>query len=154
MSSAEESKVEEPKVSASDNFNFYRDLALFWPAFFFLLYGSFNLVVGSHDERVQALRFLALGIVAIIAAKERIFLFLWVLGFYALRCLIHLVLHGWEWRVFAIFLLVAIPFGLASTVWRKPRLSYQIPGDLRMIDLIVSLISIGITLTVFYLLSL
>jgi intracellular septation protein A len=135
----------------SRDLNYLRDLALFWP---FVLCSI--IAVGcafSGRERQIGIRCAALAIVALLAAKERLLLFIVSLGFIAIQCAITLVLHPWSWGVFAAGVVTAGPFLVANRYWRKPKLAYRLPSEFRLVDALWSIASLCGTLVLYYFIS-
>ena len=132
----------------SRDFNYLRDLALFWP---FVIYAIF--AVGSlfsPPDRWLGLRFAVVALAAILLAKEKSLLFFVGLGFIAIRCAINLVLDPWSWSVFAAGILTAAPFIMANRYWRKPKLAYRLPSEFSLVDALLSITSICAALGLLY----
>lgn len=127
--------------------NYLRDLALFWPFVFYTIFA-----VGSAftpTDRRLALRFGTVVIAAVLLARERLVLFLAGLGFIAIQCAINLILHRWNWGVFAAGILAGTPSLLASRYWR-PKLAYELPKEMRLVDALWSVASIIGSLPLMY----
>jgi hypothetical protein len=134
----------------SRDINYLRDSALFWP---FVLSSIFAVGCAfSPPDRRLALRFAAVAI-ALLAAKERLLLFLVDLGFIAIQCAINLALHPWSWGVFAAGVLTASPWLVANRYWRKRKLSYRLPSEFRLVDALCSVASLCGTLVLYYFIS-
>ena len=135
----------------SRDVNYLRDSALFWP---FVLSSIFAVGCAfSPPDRKVGFRFAAVAIAALLAAKEKLVLFLVSLGFIALQCAINLVLKPWSWAVFAAGVLTAGPFLVANRYWRKPRLAYRLPNEFRLVDALWSVASLCGTLVLYYFIS-
>lgn len=135
----------------SRDVNYLRDMALFWP---FVWYSIF--AVGSAfspPHRQLALRCAAVAIVALLLAKEKLFLFFVGLGFIAIRCAITLILHPWNWGVFAAGILTGGPFLLADRYWRHPKLSYEVPHEFTLVDALWGVASLIGSLALGYIVS-
>jgi Flp pilus assembly protein TadB len=94
-----------------------------------------------------------LALAAILLAKEKLLLFFGVLGFCAIQSAIALVVHPWNWIVFAVGVLTAIPFLLANRYWRNPRFAYQLPSEFGAVDMLLSFASICGSLALAYFVS-
>lgn len=135
----------------SRDINYLRDSALFWP---FVLSSIFAVGCAfSPPDRRLGLRFAAVAIAALLAAKERLLLSLVGLGFIAIQCAINLVLHPWNWRVFAAGILTASPWLVANRYWRKRKLAYRLPREFRLVDALWSIASLCVTLVLYYFIS-
>jgi len=135
----------------SRDVGYLRDLALFWP---FVLYTIFGVAcLFSPPDRRLGLRFVAVAIAALLLAKDRLLLFFVGLGFIAIQCAINLVLHPWNWAVFAAGIVTAGPFLVANRYWRKPKLSYQLPREFRLVDALWSIASLCASLLSLYVVS-
>jgi hypothetical protein len=139
------------KTFLSRDINYLRDVALFWP---FVLYSIFAVgaVFPQGDHRL-ALRCAAVAVLALLLAKERLLLFFVGLGFVATQSLIALILHRWNWIVFTVFVLTAVPFLLAHRYWQKPKLRYPVPDEFRLIDALWSVASICVSLLLGYIIT-
>jgi hypothetical protein len=132
----------------SRDVNYLRDVALLWP---FILYSIF--AVGSAfspPDRHLAVRFAVVAITALLLAKEKVLLFLVGLGFIAIQCVINLVLHPWNWSVFAAGIVTGGPFLAANRYWRKPKLAYELPTEFRLVDALWSVASLCGSLLLMY----
>jgi hypothetical protein len=135
----------------SRDINYLRDSALFWP---FVLSSIFAVGCAfSPPDRRLGLRFAAVAITALLAAKERLLLFLVGLGFIAIQCAINLALHPWSWGVFAAGVLTASPWLVANRYWRKRKLAYRLPSEFRLVDALWSVASLCGTLVLYYFIS-
>jgi len=135
----------------SRDINYLRDSALFWP---FVLSSIFAVGCAfSPPDRRLGFRFAAVAIAALLAAKEKLVLFLVSLGFIALQCAINLALKPWSWTVFAAGVLTAGPFLVANQYWRKPELAYRLPNEFRLVDALWSVASLCGTLALYYFIS-
>jgi hypothetical protein len=135
----------------SRDLNYLRDVALFWP---FAIYSI--LAVGSAfspGNRDLALRCGAVAVTALLLARERLVLFFVALGFIAIRCVITLILHPWSWSAFVAGILTGVPFLLANRYWRNPKLAYEFPKEMRLIDALWSVASIIGSLLLIYIIS-
>jgi hypothetical protein len=128
----------------SRDLNYLRDVALFWP----FVISSIVAVsaVFSPSDRQLALRCAALAVGAILLAKERLLLFFAAMALVAVRGTVWLVIRPWSWSIFAITALTGIPFLIAKRVWRHPKLVDQLPSEFRLIDALLSVVSVCGTL--------
>ena len=135
----------------SRDVNYLRDMALFWP---FVLYSMFAAGFAfSPGDRRLALRCAVVAIAALLLAKEKLFWFFAGLGFIAIRYAITLILHPWNWGVFAGGILTAVPFLLANRYWRHPKLSYEVPHEFRLVDALWGVASLIGSLALMYIVS-
>jgi len=130
----------------SHDFNYYRDLFLVWPFLLFTVAGLVNLFGVGHDHRV-GVKLVALSLVTVLLARERIALIGGALGFCAVQSLLSFFLrHNW------IGLAVAIPAGIFFIFLirglKDYKPSYQWPKGLRIADLLVGLLSLGFSILV------
>lgn len=140
-----------PRRLFSRDVNYLRDAALFWP---FVLYSIFAVACAfSPAHRQLGLRCGAVAIAAFLFAREKLLLFFAALGFIAIQCAINLVLKPWSWGVFAAEVFTAVPFLLANRYWRRPRLSYQLPSQFRLVDALWSVASLIASLLLGYIVS-
>ena len=131
--------------------NYLRDVALFWP---FTLYSIFAVASAfSPSNRHLALRCAAVALTALLLARERLLLCLVGLGFIAIQCAITLALHPWNWSVFTAGILTAGPFLAANRYWRNPKLAYELPKEFSLVDALWSIVSIGASLLLGYIVS-
>jgi hypothetical protein len=131
----------------SHDFNYYRDLFLLWPFLLFTIVGLVSLFGVGHDYRDGA-KFVALSLVTILLARERLILIGGALGFCAAQSLVSFFIrHDW------MGLAVAIPSGvLFILLLRLPRgykPSYQWPRSHRIVEALVVLLSLGFSILVF-----
>lgn len=139
-----------PQIFSRD-LDYLRDMALMWP---FILSSIVAVSCAFFPaDRGIAIRSAAVAVAAVLLAKERVLLILASLGFIATRGIIALTLHGWNWTVFALIVLTGAPFLVANRRWRDPKLSYRLPNEFGLVDLLWSLASLCGTLALFYFLS-
>ena len=131
----------------STDVNYYRDSFLVWPFMLFSIIGLVNLFTRGVDHRL-GIKYSALAIAAILLAKERAILFLAALGFCALQSLISFGLKH-EWVALATAMLTGAPFLLFLRAWADYKPSYQRSRGSTMVDLIISISSLGLTLALF-----
>ena len=135
----------------SRDFNYLRDMALFWP---FVLYSIFGVASAfSPAYRHFAIRCVVVAIAALLLAKEKLLLFVVGTGFIAIQCAITLILHGWSWAVLTTGILTAVPMLWASRYWRNRKLTYQLPGEFRLLDALWSIASLIGSLLLGYVVS-
>ena len=145
------SKVFGSRTLFSRDFNYLRDLGLFWP---FVLYTIFAVAcLFSPTDRRLGLRFAVVAIAAILLAKDKLLLFLVGLGFIATQCAINLVLHPWNWSVFVSMVVAACPFLSAKWYWQKRKLVYRLPREFRLVDALWSIASLCASLLLMYVVS-
>jgi len=135
----------------SRDLNYLRDVVLFWP---FVISSIVAVSAAfSQSDRQLALRCAALAIGAILLAKERLFLFFLAMALVATRGIVWLVIRPWSWWMFAVTALTAVPFLIANRFWRTPKLAYQLPSEIRLVDALLSIISVCGTLYLIFLVS-
>lgn len=132
----------------SRDFNYYRDFFLFWPFLIFTILGLVNLITPDHAHTALGMKCLALGALAILLARERLILFLGALGFCAIRFLIVLLITG-DWSALLALLATAIPVIWSVFVLSDYKPSYEWSNKLSVIDVVLSVSSLGFTLVVF-----
>ncbi len=132
----------------SREINYYRDLFLLWPFLLFSIAGLIHVFTPDHYHRVLGAKCLALAVLAIVLARERLVLFLGALGFCALRFLGALFISR-DWRILVGLLATGIPLLLSFRFWGNHKLSYEWPKGLSVVDLIVGLSSLGLTFAIF-----
>jgi hypothetical protein len=133
---------------SSRDFNYYRDLFLLWPVLLFTIAGLVNLFGVGHDHR-DGVKFVALSLVTIFLARERLLLIGGALGFCAAQSMLSFALrHDW------VGLLVAIPTGTIFIVLirflKDYRPRYQWPSGSSIVDLLVGLSSLAFSILVFH----
>jgi hypothetical protein len=131
----------------SRDFNYYRDLFLFWPFLLFTIVGLVNLFGVGHDHRV-GIKFVALSLVTILLARERFILIGGALGFCAVQSGISFVLkHDWIALAASISSSTLCLLLLRGLKDYKP--SYSMPKGIRIADILTGLTSLGLTLALF-----
>jgi hypothetical protein len=135
----------------SRDLNYLRDVALFWPFVISSIVAAS--AVFSQSDRQFALRCAALAIGAILLAKERLLLFLVAMALVAIRGTVWLVIRPWSWSIFAVTVLAGVPFLIANRFWRNPKWAYQLPSEFRLVDALLSVVSICGTLYLLFLIS-
>jgi len=130
----------------SQDFNYYRDRLLVWPFLLFMVAAIANVFSRPHDFRL-ILELLALSIVSLLIARERLILIGIALGVCSVQSLLSFLLrHDW------VGLAVGIPSGVLFLVLVRTlkgyRPSYVWPNGLSIVDLLVSLSSLGISIAV------
>lgn len=135
----------------SRDLNYLRDLALFWPFVIYLIFAVASAFSPPH--RGLALRCATVAVTALLLARERLVLFIMGTGFIAILCAINLLLHPWRWGVFTAGILAASPFIVVTRYWRRTKLSYDLPADLRLVDALWSIASICGSLLLGYIIS-
>ncbi len=132
----------------SRNFNYYRDLFLLSPFLLFTIAGVSHLFTPDHADRVLGVKCLALGLLAIGLARERLVIFLAALGFCAVQFHIALILTH-DWRALVGLLATGFPFSLSARFWANRKLSYEWPKGLSIVGIVVVLSSGGAAFAVF-----
>ncbi|HEY6466727.1 MAG TPA: hypothetical protein VIY69_12090 [Candidatus Acidoferrales bacterium] len=132
----------------SRDFNYYRDLFLFWPICLFAIATLSMFFRGERDYRLALL--LAVCISALLLAKERSVLIAAVLGFCASQAFFHFgIKHDWvalEWALICGTLFLALLLRLARG---DHKLSYKISrGGPFIADFLVGLPSLGFAILV------
>jgi intracellular septation protein A len=135
----------------SRDFNYLRDMALFWPFIFYSIFGVASAF--SPGYRYLAIRCAVVAIAALILAKEKLFLFIVGVGFVAVQCVITLILHSWNSAVLTAGVLTGCTFLLAGHFWRKRKLTYKLPNEFRLVDALWSIASILCSLLLAYVVS-
>jgi Flp pilus assembly protein TadB len=107
----------------------------------------------SQSDRQFALRCAGVAIGAILLAKERLLLLFVAMALVAVRGTIWLVIRPWSWPIFAVTTLTGVPFLMANRYWRNPKLAYQLPSEFRLVDALLSVVSICGTLYLLFLIS-
>ena len=131
----------------SRDFNYYRDLFLLWPFLLFTIAGLVGLFGVGHDRRV-AVKFVALAIVTILLARERLILIGAALGFCAVQSGISFVLkHDWISLAVSVSASTVCLLLLRSLKDYKP--SYNRPDGMRIADILTGLTSLGLRLSCF-----
>jgi hypothetical protein len=128
----------------SRDFNYYRDRLLVWPFLLFMIAAIANVFSRSHDFRL-ILELIALSIVSLLIARERLILIGIALGVCLVQSLLSFLLkHDW------VGLAVGIPSGVLFLVLVRSlkgyKPSYGWPKGLSIVDLLVSLSSLGISI--------
>lgn len=131
---------------SSRDFNYYRDLLLAWPFFLFTIAGLADVFRGG-DYRI-AYRCLALSIVALLLARERLFLIGGGLGFCAVQSGISFVLKH-DLKALAVSASTGVLFGLLIYRFKDYKPSYSWPKDTHIVDILVGLASLGLALAMF-----
>lgn len=132
--------AQETRQLLGRDLNYLRDVGLFWPFVLYLTFaGGFAF---SPMDRKLALECAGISIVALLLARERLFMFFVGMGYIAIQCAIYLLLHRWNWTAFAVGILSGGPSLAAIRYWRKPRLAYRVPHEFHLIDALWSVASI------------
>lgn len=135
----------------SRDINYLRDVLLVWPFIIFSIVAVASAF--SPPNRQIAIRCGVLALLALLLAKERLLLFVGGLGFSAIQSAIALVIHPWNWIVFAVGVLTAGPFLLLHRYWQRPKFAYQLPNEFGAVDMLLSFASICGSLAVAYFVS-
>src|SRR5206468_510946 len=122
------------KASSRDP-NYYRDLLLIFPLFVFSSGAIVHLLSAESHEAFIALKFGAIALALLLAAKERMILLISVLGFCAFRLLFVLVITQ-DWRALAGLLVTGFPLILILRIRADYEPSYQWPGGITILDLV------------------
>jgi hypothetical protein len=140
-----------PRMLFSRDLNYLRDMVLLWPLIIFLIFA-----VGcafSRPDRPLAYRFATVVGVAILLARERLLLFIVALMWIAGQSWITMGFHP-SWAVFAAGAVsAAVAALLVRLCWGKAKLSYQVPDEPQLVDLLVGLGSFCLTLLIVYRIS-
>jgi hypothetical protein len=131
---------------SSQDFNYYRDLFLVWPFLLFTIAGLVGVFGSRHDHRV-AVKLLVLALVTILLARERVILILGGLGFCAAQSLLTSFLTR-NWLGLAVGIPAGILFFLLIYLLKDYKLSYKWPEGMRIADLLVGLLSLGLSILV------
>ena len=133
----------------SRDFNYYRDLFLVWPFFLFTILGLVCLFGVGHDYRDGA-KFAALSLVTILLARERFILIGGALGICAVQSLLSFFLrHNWVGLAVGTLTGVLLLLLIGSLKDYKP--SYQLPQSSSIVSALVSLLSLGFSFLVLFL---
>jgi hypothetical protein len=131
----------------SRDFNYYRDLFLIWPFLLFTIAGLVNLFSVGQDHRF-GFKCVALSLVTLLLARERIALLGGALGFCAVQSGISFVLKR-DWVALAVSILTGVVFLLLIRSMRDYKPSYRWPKGLSIVDLVLGLSSLGLTIALF-----
>lgn len=131
----------------SSDFNYYRDLFLLWPFLLFTIAGVVGLFGGGHDHRI-AVKFLALAIVTILLARERLILIGAALGFCAVQSGISFVLKH-DWIALTVSISAATVCFLLLRNLKDYKPSYNRPNGIRVADILIGLTSLGLSIVLF-----
>jgi len=135
----------------SRDVNYLRDVALFWPFVISSIVAASAMF--SQSDRQLGLRCAGLAIVALLLARQKLVIFLVALGFCAIQGAWWLVIRPWNWSIFAVTALTGVPFLIANRFWRNPKLAYRLPSEFRLVDALLSVVSICGTLYLLFLIS-
>jgi hypothetical protein len=132
----------------SRDFNYYRDTFLIWPFLLFSIAGFVGLFSRGHNHRL-GLIFIALSVLCILLARERVILIASAIGFCAVQSSLSFFL-----RHDLVGLAVAIPAGALFLVLirflKDYKPSYGWPRGISIVDLLVGLSSLGFSIFVFH----
>jgi hypothetical protein len=131
----------------SRDFNYYRDLFLFWPFLLFTIAGLVNLFGIGHDHRV-GMKFVALSLVTILLARERFVLIGGGLGFCAVQSGVSFVLKH-DWIALAVSVSTSALCLLLLRSLKDYTPSYSMPKGIRIADILTALTSLGLTYALF-----
>lgn len=133
----------------SRDVDYLRDMFLFWP---FVLHSILAIACAfSPADRNLALRFGAVAIASLLLAREKVLLCFASLGFIAVQSALNLALHQWSWGVFAAGAAAGLSFLLGERYWRRPKLSYRLPTEFRLLDALWSVFSLCASFFLLYL---
>ena len=133
----------------SRDLGYLRDSLLFWPLVLYSIFGVASLF--SEGHRRFGLLCIGVAVAALLAARERVLMFVVASGFIAIQCGISLLLHTWNRNVFVAGLVASCPLLLACRHWRSRRLAYKVPRDFRLVDALWSIGSLVGALLLLYL---
>ena len=132
---------------SSHDLNYYRDSFLIWPLLLFTIVAFVNLFGVEQDHRL-AIKCLAISLVALLLARERLILIAAALGFCAVQAGISFVLKH-EWVALAVSGLSAVGCLLLIISLRGYKPSYSVRQGHTIVDLLVGLSSLGFTILLF-----
>jgi len=134
----------------SHDFNYYRDLFLFWPFFLTAIVGVTTLFGTKHEYRLSG-ECLGLAAICLFAARERVMLVGVSLGYMCVQGLIYFLVKR-DWSAFAICFLSGVAFLLLVRSAKGYKLSYRIAkgGGTHIVSILVGLSSFLLTLGVFH----
>jgi hypothetical protein len=131
----------------SRDLNYYRDLFLLWPFLLFTIAGLVGLFGVGHDHRI-AVKFVALSIVTILLARERLILIVAAVGFCAVQSGISFVLKH-DWMALAVSISASTVFLLLLRSLKDDKPSYSTANGIRIADILTGLTSLGLTIALF-----
>jgi hypothetical protein len=132
---------------SSHDLNYFRDLFLAWPLLLFTIAGLVDLFSGGQNHRL-AIRCLALSLVALLLARERLILIAGALGFCAVQTGISFVLRH-DWIALTVSVLSGALFLLLIISFKEYKPSYSVRRGHTIADLLVGLSSLGFTIALF-----
>jgi len=144
-------EVVSPRRIFSRDINYLRDAALVWP--FVISSMAAAAAAFPPSDRRFGLRCLALAIMSILLAKERLIMFLAASGFVAIQGFLTLITHKWSWPTFTATVLTGAPFLLANRYWRNPNVSYQLPNEFGAVDMLLAFASMCGTIFLLFLIN-
>ena len=128
----------------SRNVNYYRDLFLVWPFLLFTIAALANIFGGSHDHRL-GLKLSALSVLTL--ARERLVLLSGGLGFCAVQSLVSFALRH-DWVGLVVGILTGALFLMLILALKDHKFSYQSPSGMKLVDVLVGLLSLGLSIIV------
>jgi hypothetical protein len=131
----------------SRDFNYYRDLFLLWPFLLFTIAGLVGFFGVGHDHRAAA-KFIAVAIVTILLARERLILIGAALGFCAVQSGISFFLKH-DWIALAVSIAASTVCLLLLRGLKDYKPNYSIPNGIRIADVLTGLTSLGLTIALF-----
>jgi hypothetical protein len=145
-------QVTEPKRTVfSRDFNYLRDVVLFWPFCLFSIYAVLGTYSAPH--RQLGLRCAVIAVVALLLAKEKALLALAAVGFVAVQCTLAFILHPRNWILLVAAALSAGILFAAYHYWKNPRPTYDLPDEFGAVDLLLSFVSICLAIFIAFLMS-
>ena len=133
---------------SSRDLNYYRDLFLLWPFLIFSIVAVSNFFAEhSHSERLYSYQIAACAIGILLLAKERALLLLGSLGYVVPRMGIFLIFHPNRQYLLAFLVLAGLAVQLIKSLnARKWKPSYNFPGDMHILDLVVGIAGLVLAL--------
>jgi len=100
----------------------------------------------------MAWRLVAVAIICLALAKERILLLFAGLGFVAVQCTIGFAIHA-KWMLLIVAAATGAPVLLADRYWRYRKFSYSLPSRFGALDMLLAFTSICAAMGIFWLVS-
>ena len=133
----------------SRSFDYYRDMFLLWPILLFSVTAIVQIVGPSSSAyRAYGFKLAACAIVAVLLARERLFVIAALAGFVAIRLAVALVITQ-DWKTYLVAFLVSSGICLSVLRVRKGReLSYDWSAKKSVLGLAVGVAGLGAALAI------
>ena len=133
---------------SSRDFNYYRDLFLVWPFLIFTIAGLVDIFSLGQDHRI-GYKCLGLSLISLLLARELLILIAGSLVCCAVQSGISFALKHC-WIALAVSLSTAALFVLLIRSLKDYKPSYIRPRGIHIVNLLISLTSLGFTIAVFH----